>query len=98
MITHTVLFKLKHAQGSAEEKAFLQKASALREIPNVTEFRVLQQVGKKNDFTHGLSMIFGSEAAYQAYNDHADHLHFVNTYWIPEVADFIEIDHIEFTV
>jgi uncharacterized protein YneR len=95
MIQHTVVFKLKHAKDSPEESAFLKKARQLWKIPNVIDFRLLRQVGGKNEFTHGLSMYFTSESAYQAYNDHPDHLHFVNDVWLPEVEDFLEIDYVE---
>ena len=30
---------------------------------------------------------------YQIYNDHPDHVHFVQTRWIPDVTDFMEIDY-----
>ena len=97
-IQHTVAFRLIHAEGSPEEAAFLGKAKALCNIPNVIDFKVMRQVGKKNDFTHGLSMHFTSERTYQEYNDHPDHQQFVNVVWLPEVADFLEIDYVEIHV
>jgi hypothetical protein len=38
-------------------------------------------------------MEFASMQDYQFYNDHPDHVHFVQTRWIPEVSDFMEIDY-----
>ena len=35
------------------------------------------------------------EATYAAYNDHPDHLHFVESRWLPEVAEFQEWDLVE---
>jgi len=32
-------------------------------------------------------------AAYAAYNEHPDHVRFVQERWIPEVGDFLEIDY-----
>jgi len=98
MIQHTVAFKLKHAEASEEEAEFLRRANELRKIPDVIDFQVLQQIGKKNNFTHGLSMFFASDATYQAYNEHPDHVKFVNTVWLPEVEEFMEIDYVELTV
>lgn len=95
MIQHTVVFKLKHSSGSAEEKQFLQKAQALRNIPNVLDFKVLEQVGKKNNYSFGLSMYFDSEQTYAQYNEHPDHMSFVNNVWLQEVEEFLEIDYIE---
>ena len=39
-------------------------------------------------------MEFANEVAYQVYNDHPDHVAFVQGRWIPEVAAFLEIDYI----
>lgn len=93
MIQHTVVFNLKHPQGSAAELGFLQRAKALGDLPDVIDLKVLRQIGKKNDFTFGLSMYFESEAEYQAYNDHPEHIKFVNQVWLPEVVEFLEIDY-----
>lgn len=94
MIRHTVVFKLKHAAGSAAEKAFLESADILSDIPGVEKFEKLKQVSKKNDYSFGFSMEFIDQAAYSGYNDHPWHVAFVNDRWIPEVAQFMEIDYV----
>jgi hypothetical protein len=38
-------------------------------------------------------MEFAGEAAYAAYNEHPDHVRFVQETWLPEVAEFLEIDY-----
>lgn len=93
MIRHTVVFKLNHAPGSQEELDFLGAAQKLGDIPKVMNFECLRQISKKNDFDYGLSMEFSSMEDYQAYNNHPDHVQFVKTRWIPEVAEFMEIDY-----
>ncbi len=93
MIRHTVVFKLKHAAGSAEEKSFLETAKILATIPGVEKFEQLRQTSRKNDFDFGFSMEFADQAAYTAYNDHADHTAFVQDRWISAVAKFMEIDY-----
>ena len=93
MIRHMVVFRLKHRQGSAEEKAFLAAADALKRIPGVENFEKLKQVSPKNKFTFGFSMEFADAAAYQGYNDHPEHVRFVKERWVPEVAEFLEIDY-----
>lgn len=95
MIQHTVVFRLVHTSGSAAETEFLKKAKALGELPNVVNLQVLKQVSKKNNYTFGLSMFFESESAYQAYNNHPHHIDFVNNVWLPEVAEFMEIDYVD---
>lgn len=93
MIRHTVAFKLRHPAGSESERDFLQAARKLAEIPTVKNFECLRQIGKKNDYAFGLSMEFASPQDYQFYNNHPDHVHFVQTRWVPEVTDFMEIDY-----
>lgn len=93
MIRHTVVFTLKHAKGSAEEKSFLADALVLAKIPGVGSFEQLRQTSSKNDFAFGFSMEFADQAAYSAYNEHPDHVAFVQGRWIPEVAEFMEIDY-----
>ena len=95
MIQHTVVFRLVHTSGSSAETKFLKKAKALGELPNVVNLQVLKQVSKKNNYTFGLSMFFESESAYQAYNNHPHHIDFVNNVWLPEVAEFMEIDYVD---
>jgi heme-degrading monooxygenase HmoA len=94
MIRHTVVFTLKHAKGSAFEAAFLEAADVLDSIPGVQKFEKLRQTSVKNDYAFGFSMEFKDQAAYTAYNIHPDHTAFVQNRWIPEVAEFMEIDYV----
>jgi quinol monooxygenase YgiN len=94
MIRHTVVFRLKHAKGSAAEAAFLKSADILQTIPGVQKFEKLRQVSPKNDYSFGFSMEFKDQAAYTHYNDHPDHVAFVRDTWIPDVAAFVEIDYV----
>jgi hypothetical protein len=94
MITHSVIFTLKHPKGSAAEKKFLADAQRiLSAIPGVQDFRQLRQVSRKNDHDFGFSMEFSDQRAYDGYNDHPDHVAFVRDRWIPEVHRFLEIDY-----
>ena len=93
MIRHTVLFRLIHPSGSPAEAAFLADASVLASIPGVTAFERLRQVSSKNPFTFGLSMEFADQAHYAGYNAHPAHVAFVRDRWIPEVAEFMEVDY-----
>jgi hypothetical protein len=92
MIEHTVTFCLKHSPSSPEESNFLAAAAALASLPGVTDFTIRRQTSPKNDHTHGISMSFADAAAFNAYDQHPDHLTFVNTRWLPEVASFQESD------
>jgi Stress responsive A/B Barrel Domain len=56
---------------------------------------VLRQVGLKNDFAYGISMEFADQAAYDRYNEHPSHVRFVTERWLPEVAEFLELDYAE---
>lgn len=94
MIRHTVVFVLKHAHGSLQEKAFLRDAKVLAEIPGVEKFEQLRQVSPKNDYEFGFSMEFRDQAAYDAYNAHPKHVKFVKERWEREVERFLEIDYV----
>lgn len=92
MIRHTVAFRLRHPEGSPEESAFLDAALTLADVPGVERFEQFRQVSAKNDFAFGFSMEFADQTAYDGYNAHPDHVAFVEERWVPEVADFLEID------
>lgn len=93
MIRHTVAFRLVHAPGSSQESDFLATARELASIPGVERFEQLAQTSAKNDFAFGFSMEFADAAAYDVYNQHPTHTRFVQDRWIPEVADFLELDY-----
>lgn len=95
MLTHAVFFTLNFPKDSLEEVEFLQAAAKLTSIPNVVNFRTLLQCSKKNKFEYGLTMEFATQQHYESYNQHADHINFVNTYWADYVADFMEIDYVD---
>lgn len=94
MIQHTVTFRLKHPEDSEDEKAFFEACLELAEIPGVQNFQRLRQVSPKAPaFTFGLSMEFADRAALKSYGDHPAHTKFVEERWIPEVAEFQELDY-----
>lgn len=92
-IRHTVAFTLVHPPGSSEEQAFLDAAARLGSIPGVEAFELLAEVSPKNDYRFGISMEFADKGAYERYNDHPDHVEFVQRRWVNEVSDFLEIDY-----
>ncbi len=94
MIRHTVVFKLKHPAGSEQEADFFRAAAKLAHISTVKNFEALRQVSKKNGYDFGFSMEFEDAGDYLIYNEHPDHISFVQTRWIPEVSDFMEIDYV----
>jgi len=89
-IRHTVVFTLRDPEADAD---FLAAASGLAAIPGVEAFELLDEVSPKNGYRYGISMEFAGQAAYDAYNSHPDHVRFVQERWLPEVADFLEIDY-----
>jgi hypothetical protein len=95
MITHSVFFRLHHAAGSPTETKFFIDSLALAKLPTVVNFQHLKQTSKKNNFTHGFSMQFKDQKAYDAYNNDPIHTAYVKNIWIPQVAEFMEIDFVE---
>ena len=92
-IRHTVVFTLTHPEGSAEEAGFLAAAAHLASINGVEAFEILRETSPKNGYRFGISMEFAGPGAYTAYNEHPDHVDFVQTRWLHEVAGFLEIDY-----
>ncbi|CAM4054279.1 Dabb family protein [Paenibacillus alkaliterrae] len=93
-ILHSVIFSLKHEEGSEEELRFLEDGERiLTSIPTVANFQVYKQVSAKNEYNHGFAMEFASQADYDAYNEHPLHVRFVNERWLTEVEKFLEIDY-----
>jgi len=92
-IQHGVIFSLKHEKGSADANRFLEDGrKILAEIPVVQDFQVFSQVSLKNEYDYGFTMVFDSMDDYQTYNDHPDHVSFVEERWMNEVEKFLEID------
>jgi hypothetical protein len=92
-IRHTVVFTLIHQEGSAEERDFLEAAEHLATIPGVEAFELLAEVSPKNGYRFGMSMEFADRAAYERYNEHPDHVRFVQERWLSEVREFLELDY-----
>jgi heme-degrading monooxygenase HmoA len=92
-IRHTVVFAPAHPEGSGEEADFLAAAARLAAIPGVEAFEILRETSPKNPYRFGISMEFADQAAYAAYNEHPDHVRFVQERWLVDVADFLEIDY-----
>jgi heme-degrading monooxygenase HmoA len=92
-VRHTVAFTLVHEEGSVEERHFLTAAEQLATIPGVEAFEVLAEVSPKNGYRFGILMEFADRAAYERYNEHPDHIRFVQQRWLPEVSEFLELDY-----
>ena len=91
-IRHSVVFTLTHPEGSAEEADFLDAIARLEAIPGVEAFELMREVSPKNGYRFGLTMEFADPTSYKAYNEHADHVAFVEDRWDTQVTDFLEID------
>jgi heme-degrading monooxygenase HmoA len=94
MIRHTVVFNLKHATGSLQEKAFLRDAkAALEEIPGVENFEVLRQTNGAADYRFALTMEFADQSAHEGYDKHPRRAKFLTDRWEREVSRFLEVDY-----
>ena len=92
-IQHMVIFDLKHQKGSAMAEKFLRDGQhILSNLPVVQNFQVFNQVSLKNDYSYGFSMVFADKTAYDTYNNHPNHVAFVEDRWKKEVTRFLEID------
>ena len=92
-IQHMVIFNLPYKKGSSKAVKFLNDGNRiLTGIPVVRDFQVFLQASSKNDYQYGFSMVFTDQEDYETYNNHPDHVAFVEERWMKEVTDFLEID------
>jgi hypothetical protein len=84
-------FSLVLQEGSAEERDFLEAAAHLATIPGVEAFELLAEVSPKNGYRFGILMELADRAAYDRYNEHPDHVHFVEERSVPEVSECLEL-------
>ena len=92
-IQHMVIFNLPYPEGSAKALTFLKDGTRiLTGIPVVKDFQAFKQVSPKNDYQYGFSMVFANQTDYTTYNEHPDHVAFVEDRWMKEVSAFLEID------
>lgn len=97
-IQHTVMFCLKYDTDAPETAQFLNDAQRILSfLPTVNNFEIKRQISPKNSYDFYFSMIFADSAAYEAYNNHPDHVQFVKERWETEVSDFQEADFILIT-
>lgn len=88
-----VIFNLPYPRDSARVEKFLSDGTGiLAGIPVVRDFQAFDQVSAKNHYQYGFSMVFSNQGDYNIYNDHPDHVAFVQERWLKEVTDFLEID------
>lgn len=96
-IQHTVQFNLKWDANSPEAEMFLKDGKRiLSTLPSVQNFEALRQVSAKNNYKFYFTMVFENQEAYDAYNNHPDHVKFVKERWETEVTDFLEADFVIF--
>jgi hypothetical protein len=91
-VRHSVAFTPRHEEGTPELEAFLAALTALGGIEGVERLEVVREVSPKNGYRFGVVMEFADGDAYDAYNNHPDHVAFVRDHWASEVVDFLEID------
>ena len=51
-VTRMVFFNLKHEAGSPEAEAFFKNALVLKEVPSLSDFKILKVEGKQFDFDY----------------------------------------------
>ncbi|CAM4203245.1 Dabb family protein [Cytophagaceae bacterium 50C-KIRBA] len=93
MIYHSVFLQFKSDLSQEQRDLFFSEAKKLAEIPWVQSLECLREISPKNSYEFGLIMQFETDALYEAYTHHPDHVRFVENIWIPSVANFQEIDY-----
>ena len=92
-IRHTVVFTPQACGRLARGGGLPRRGRELAAIPGVEAFEILRETSPKNGYRFGISMEFAGPDGYTAYNEHPDHVRFVQERWLPEIEDFLEIDY-----
>ncbi|MHA8067465.1 Dabb family protein [Aquirufa sp. ROCK2-A2] len=95
-IRHAGLLNFKSTVSEQTKFDFFLALKALAEIPGVENLEISKQISSKNQYEYGFSMVFESQEIYDAYSCHPKHDTFVQTWWIPNVEEFMEIDTVVF--
>lgn len=93
MIRHSVILNLKTELSLKDKQAFFEAVDKIANIPDVQKFEVLKQISSKNKFEYGISMEFDNQEQYDVYSNHAEHIAFIQNFWMKSVEDFLEIDY-----
>ena len=88
-----VVFNLKVPKDDPKATEFLKEANrALGSIPFANNIEQCFQTNGMCPFDFGFSFDFGGAEDYEAYNNHPNHIKFVEEWWKTQVADFMEVD------
>jgi len=92
-IRHMVVFNLKYGKDDPRAQAFIDEARRVfGSLPIPRNVMQCAQISPMCPFDFGFSFDFMTEEDYERYNNHPDHVKFVEEWWKTQVADFMEID------
>lgn len=95
MVEHLVILKFKDDSTADQIDAFIKAAKGLQDkIDGVVDLSVgANFTDRSQGFTHGVCVRFRDQAALENYVPHPDHVHVVENYIKPILADILVIDY-----
>jgi hypothetical protein len=87
-----VFFNLKHEAGSQEAEAFFKNALVLKEVPSLSDFKILKVEGKQFDFDYVIQLVFENQQGVEDYVNHQVHIDYLQREWKPNVTGGMLID------
>jgi hypothetical protein len=90
-----IFFKLDLPKGSPAEKEFVEKTMALAKLPTVEKFIWMDVLNSKEQFTHGVCIVFKDEAAMNTYVQAREHRQYIRDVWKPVVTESQLTDYTE---
>lgn len=91
-VTRMVFFNLKHEAGSKEADAFFKNALVLKEVPSLSDFKILKVEGKEFDFDYVIQLVFEDQQGVEDYVNHQVHIDYLQREWKPNVTGGMLID------
>ncbi len=95
MVEHLVILKFKDDSTADQIDDFLKSVKGLQDkIDGVVDLSVgANFTDRSQGFTHGVCVRFRDRAAFENYIPHPDHVHVVENYIKPILADILVLDY-----
>lgn len=95
-ITRLVFFNLNHEAGSPEAETFFENTKVLKDVPSLTEFKILKVEGSTFDYDYVIRLVFENEKGVEEYVQHPIHTNYLQDVWKSNVQGGMLIDLLEF--
>jgi len=91
-VTRMVFFNLKHEAGTKEADSFFKNALVLKDVPSVSDFKILRVEGKQFEYDYVIQLKFEDQQGVRDYVNHQIHTDYLENEWKPNTTGGMLID------